>query len=128
MMSSFHIEHALEIPHRIGSFHIMCTFHTANDFKKVDCSFVAKFLVMMHCLIVCGKSTYSPGRLHSSQFFLLFFPVIFSELIFMRAGGKGASPGNHSLVFLFVTAVALVLFRSQDVALPFDKSKLIEKL
>ena len=39
---------------------------------------------------------YSPGWLHSSQFFPLFFPASFSELIFMRAGGKDASPGNLS--------------------------------
>ncbi len=37
----------------------------------------------------------------------------------MRAGGKGALPGKLSLLFLIVKAVALVLFRSQDVAPPF---------
>ena len=58
-------------------------------------------------------------------FFPLFFTAIFSELIFMRAGGKGASPGNLYLVFLIVTAVALVLFKGQDVAPPFDKPRLI---
>ena len=46
----------------------------------------------------------------------------------MRAGGKGASPGNPSLLFLIVKAVALVVFRSQDVATPFDKPALIVKL
>ncbi len=46
------------------------------------------------------------------------FPAIVSELIFMRAGGKGVSPGNLSLLFLIVKAVALVLFRFQDVAPP----------
>ncbi len=46
----------------------------------------------------------------------------------MRAGGKGASPGNRPLLFLIVKAVALVLFRSQDVPLTFDKPRLIEKL
>ena len=56
-----------------------------------------------------------------------FSPPFFSELISTRAGGKVASPGNLSLVFLIVTAVALVLFRSQDVALFFDKPRLIEK-
>ncbi len=48
----------------------------------------------------------------------------FSE---MRAGGKGTSPGDLSLLFLIVKSVTLVLFRSQDVALPFDKLRLIEK-
>ncbi len=47
---------------------------------------------------------------------------------YMRAGGKGASPVNLSLLFLIVKVMALVLFRSQDVALPFDKPRLIEKL
>ena len=46
----------------------------------------------------------------------------------MRAGGKGTSPGKLSLLFLIVKAVALVIFRSQDVAPPFDKLSLIEKL
>ncbi len=46
----------------------------------------------------------------------------------MRAGGKDASPGNLSLLFLIVKAVALVLLRSQDITLPFDKPRLIEKL
>ncbi len=46
----------------------------------------------------------------------------------MSAGGKGVSPGDLSLLFLIVKAVPLVLFTSQDVALPFDKTKLIEKL
>ena len=56
------------------------------------------------------------------------FPAIFSELIFMRAGGKVASPGNLSLLFPIVKVVALVFFRSQDVAPPFDKPRLIGKL
>ena len=42
----------------------------------------------------------------------------------MRSGGKGASPGDLSLLFHIVKVVALVLFRSQNV----DKPKLIEKL
>ena len=46
----------------------------------------------------------------------------------MRSGGKGASPGDLSLSFHIVKAVALVLFRSQDVAPPFHKPRLIEKL
>ncbi len=46
----------------------------------------------------------------------------------MGASSKGASPGNLSLLFLIVKAVALVLFRSQDVELSFDKPRLIEKL
>ncbi len=57
-----------------------------------------------------------------------FFPPFFAELIFMRAGGKGASHGNLSLLFLIIKAVARVIFRSQDVAPPFDKLRLIEKL
>ena len=46
----------------------------------------------------------------------------------MRAGGKGASPGNLSLLFPIVKVVALVLFRSQDVPVTFDKPGLMEKL
>ncbi len=46
----------------------------------------------------------------------------------MGSGGKGASPGDLSLLFHIVKVVALVLFRSQDDALPFDKSRLIGKL
>ncbi len=46
----------------------------------------------------------------------------------MRSGGKGASPGDISLLFHIVKVVALVLFRSQDVAPPFGKPRLIEKL
>ena len=46
----------------------------------------------------------------------------------MASGGKGASPGHLSLLFHIVKAVALVLFRSQDVALPFDKPRLLGKL
>ena len=69
------------------------------------------------------------GGYIEANFSRSFFPTIFfSELIFMRAGGRGASPGNLSLLFLIVTVVALVLFRSQDVAPPFDKPRLIEKL
>ncbi len=45
----------------------------------------------------------------------------------MRAGGKGATPGNLSLLFLILKAVTLVLFRSQDFDLPFDKSRLKEQ-
>ncbi len=37
----------------------------------------------------------------------------------MRSGGKGASPGDLSLLFHIVKVAALVLFRSQDVAPPF---------
>ncbi len=44
----------------------------------------------------------------------------------MRAGAKGASPGNLSLLILIIKAVALMLFRSRYVALPFDKPRLIE--
>ncbi len=46
----------------------------------------------------------------------------------MRSGGKGASPGDLALLFPIVKVVALVLFRSQDVAPPFDKPRLIGKL
>ncbi len=46
----------------------------------------------------------------------------------MRSGGKGASPGDLSLLFHIVKVVALVLFRSQDVATPFNKPRLIGKL
>ena len=46
----------------------------------------------------------------------------------MRAGGKVASTGNLSLLFPIVHVVARVLLRSQDVALLFDKPRLIEKL
>ncbi len=46
----------------------------------------------------------------------------------MRVGGKGVPPGNLSLLFFIVKAVALVLFGSQDVALPFYKARLIDKL
>ena len=46
----------------------------------------------------------------------------------MRAGGKGASPGNFSLLFLIVKAVALVLFKSQDVPPTFDKPRLIKTM
>ncbi len=46
----------------------------------------------------------------------------------MRSGGKDASPGDLSLLFHIVKVVALVLFRSQDVALPFSKPRLIGKL
>ena len=46
----------------------------------------------------------------------------------MRSGGKGASPGYLSLLFHIVKVVALVLFRSQAVALPFDKPRLLGKL
>ncbi len=46
----------------------------------------------------------------------------------MRAGGKGALPGNLSLLFIIVKAVALVLFRSQDIPPTFDKPRLIDKL
>ena len=46
----------------------------------------------------------------------------------MRAGGKGESPGNLSMLFLIVRAAALVVFRSQDVPLTFHKPRLIEKL
>ena len=41
---------------------------------------------------------------------------------------QGASPGNPTLLFLIVKAVALVLSRSQDVPLTFDKPRLIEKM
>ena len=46
----------------------------------------------------------------------------------MRSGGKGASPGHLSLLFHIVKVVALVLFRIQDVAPPFDKPRLVGKL
>ena len=46
----------------------------------------------------------------------------------MRSGGKGASPGELSLPFHIVKVVALVVFTSQGVASPFDKSRLIGKL
>ena len=46
----------------------------------------------------------------------------------MRSGGKGASSGGLSLLFHIVNVVALVLFRSQDDAPPFDKPRLMEKL
>ncbi len=46
----------------------------------------------------------------------------------MRAGGNGASPGNLTLSFSIVKLVALVLFRGQDIAMPFDKPRVIEKL
>ena len=46
----------------------------------------------------------------------------------MISGGKGASPGDLSLLFHIVKVVALVLFRSQDVAPPFYKPRLIGKL
>ena len=46
----------------------------------------------------------------------------------MRSGGKGASPGDLSLLFHIVKAVALVIFRSQDIALPFFEPILIGKL
>ncbi len=46
----------------------------------------------------------------------------------MRSGGKGASPGDLSLLFHIGKGVALVLFRSQDVVPPFDKPRLIGKL
>ena len=46
----------------------------------------------------------------------------------MRSGGKGASPGDLSLLFHIVKVVALVHFRSLDVAPPFNKPKLIGKL
>ena len=46
----------------------------------------------------------------------------------MRSGGKCASPGDIFLLFHIVKVVALVLFRSQDVAPPFNKPRLIGKL
>ncbi len=46
----------------------------------------------------------------------------------MSTDGKCASPGGLSLLFSIVKVVAMVLFRSQDFALPFDKLRLIEKL
>ncbi len=46
----------------------------------------------------------------------------------MRSGGKGSSLGDLSLLFYIVIVVAQVLFRSQDVASPFDKPRLIGKL
>ena len=46
----------------------------------------------------------------------------------MRFGGKGGSPGDLSLLFHIVKVVALVLFRSQDVAPPINKLRLIGKL
>ena len=46
----------------------------------------------------------------------------------MRAGGRDGSPGKLSMLFLIVQAVALVLFRSQYVTLPFDKPRLIQKI
>ncbi len=46
----------------------------------------------------------------------------------MRSGVKGESPGDLSPLFHIVKVVALVLFRSQDVALPFHKPRLIGKL
>ena len=46
----------------------------------------------------------------------------------MRSGGKGASPGDLSLLFHIVKVGALVVFRKQDVAPPFNKPRLIGKL
>ena len=46
----------------------------------------------------------------------------------MRSDGKGASLGHLSLLFHIVKVVAVVLFRSQDVAPPFDKPRLVGKL
>ncbi len=46
----------------------------------------------------------------------------------MRSGGKGASSGDLSLLFHIVKAVALVHFRSQDVATSFHKPRSIGKL
>ncbi len=46
----------------------------------------------------------------------------------MTSGGKGASSGDFSLLFHIVKVVALVLFRSQDVAPPFNRPRMIGKL
>ena len=46
----------------------------------------------------------------------------------MRSGGKGAAAGELSHLFHIVKVGALVLFKGQDVAPPFDKPRLIEKL
>ena len=43
----------------------------------------------------------------------------------MRVGGKGASPGNLSLLFLIVKAVNWCFLEAR--MLPFDKPRLIEK-
>ena len=46
----------------------------------------------------------------------------------MRPGGKGASPGNLSLLLLIVKVVALVLFSVQDIAVQLDRTRLIGKV
>ena len=46
----------------------------------------------------------------------------------MSPGGKGALPGNFSLLFLIVKAVALVLFSVQDNAMWLDRTRLIDKV
>ncbi len=68
------------------------------------------------------------GSFIQANFSRSFFPAIFSEKTFMRSGGKDASPGDLSLLFHIVKVVALVLFRSQDVAPPVNKPRVIGKL
>ncbi len=56
------------------------------------------------------------------------FPAIFSELIFMRKGSSGASPGKFPQLFPIVKVVAVVLFTVQDIAMWLDRARLIGKV
>ncbi len=59
-----------------------------------------------------------------AKFSCSFILPFFSEMIFMRGGDRG----NLFRLFLIVKVVALVIFRSQDVAVPFNKPTLSLKL
>ncbi len=56
------------------------------------------------------------------------FPPSFSrqkiELIFMRLGGSGASPGNLSQIFSIVHEVAVEVISDQDKAMTLNRWKL----
>ena len=59
---------------------------------------------------------------------MLKVPAIFPrqkiELIFMRLGGSGASPGNLSQLFSIVHEVAVEVFSDQDKAMTLNRCKL----
>ncbi len=53
-----------------------------------------------------------------------FLPAKKTELIFMRSGGSGASPGNLSQLFSIVHEVAVEVFSDQDKAMTLNRWKL----
>ena len=71
---------------------------------------------------------YSLDSLQLTQTFPPIFPAIFSELIFMRKGSSGESPGKLSQLFLIVKEVAVVLFSVQDIAMWLDRTRLTGKV